>query len=55
MEINAGETVRGVLDYTRHRQVEDQQLVDDSTADFHFFAAEFMRLAETDEEKKLGQ
>ena len=43
MEINAGEAVRGVLDYVRHRQVEDRILVDDSIADFQLFATEFRR------------
>lgn len=55
MEINAGEAVRGVLDYVRHRQVEDRILVDDSIADFQRFATEFKRLAETAEERRLGQ
>lgn len=55
MEINAGETARAVLDYVRELAPEHLEKLRDSEADFERFAAEFERLAETDEERRLGQ
>ena len=55
MEINAGETARAVLDYVHDLEPEDIDRVRDSEADFERFAAEFDRLAETGEERRLGR
>lgn len=55
MEINAEETARAVLDYMRDLDVEKITKVNDSENDFEKFYAIFEKLAETDEEKQLGQ
>ena len=54
MEINAGETARAVLDYTRHVHPADMEKAHDSEADFERFAAKFDELAKTDEQRRLG-
>ena len=55
MEINAGETARAVLDYVRELETEHIEAMRDSEADFERFAADFERLAETGDERRLGQ
>ncbi|MCH9053849.1 MAG: MCP four helix bundle domain-containing protein, partial [Proteobacteria bacterium] len=55
MEINAGETARAVLDYVRDLEPKHIEAMRDSEADFERFAADFERLAETDEERRLGR
>ena len=55
MEINAGETARGMLDYVRDLEPKHIEAMRDSEADFERFAADFARLAETDEEHRLGR
>ena len=55
MEINAGETARAVLDYVRDLDPIHLEVVVDSEADFESFAARFERLAETDDERRLGR
>ena len=55
MEINAGETARAVLDYVHDLKPDTIDRVRDSEADFERFAAEFDRLAETAEERRLGR
>ena len=55
MEINAGETALAVLDYVRHQHPKHLETIRDAEADYEQFAAEFERLAETDEERRLGR
>ncbi len=55
MEINAGETARAVLDYVRELETKHLEEMRDSEANFKHFAARFERLAETDEERRLGR
>ena len=55
MEINAGESARAVLDYVRDLAPEHIEAMRDSEADFERFAADFERLAETGEARRLGQ
>jgi hypothetical protein len=55
MEINAGETARAVLDYVRDLEHEHIVAMRDSERDFERFAMDFEHLAETAEERRLGQ
>ncbi|GEM_PF-1992578 len=55
MEINAGETARAVLDYVRERKSKIREKAHDSEAAFEGFASQFGKLAETDEERRLGK
>ena len=55
MEINAGETARAVLGYIRELGTEHLTVMRDSEADFKRYATQFERLAETDEERRLGR
>ena len=55
MEINAGETARAVPDYVREPLSEHREIIIDSEADFAGYAETFERLAETDEERRLGR
>ena len=55
MEINAEETARAVLNYVRESEPGHLEMMRDSEADFERFAARFERLAETDEERRLGR
>ncbi len=55
IEINATETARAVLDYVHELKPETIDRIRDSEADFERFAAQFDRLAETAEERRLGR
>ncbi len=55
MEINAGEGARAVLDYVRELAPEHIEARRDSEADFERFSRDFERLAETDDERRLGR
>ena len=55
MEINVGETARAVLDYIRDHEESDLERLRDSESDFQLYARQFERLAETEEERILGQ
>ncbi len=55
MEINVGETAAAVFQYVRELAPEHIEAMRDSEADFERFAAAFERLAETDEERRLGR
>ena len=55
MEINAGETAHAVLDYIRVHEAHNRIKANDSESDFKKYASEFIRLAETDEERRLGR
>ena len=54
MEINAGKTAVAVLDYVRDPDPTRLEAIEDAEADYEQFAAEYQRLAETDEERRLG-
>lgn len=53
LEINVGESARGVLDFVRNLEQADLDRVHDSKADFERNADVCVRLAETDEERRL--
>ena len=55
MEINAGEIARAVLGYVRNLDPKHLEAMQGSAAEFERFAADFERLAETDEEHRLGR
>ena len=55
MEINVAETARAVLDYTLDRDAEGKARAHRSAAEFQRFAAEYLRLAQTEEERRLGE
>ena len=55
MEINAGETARAVFDYIWDHEDRDLERMKDSDSNFERYAKVFDRLAETEEEKSLGQ
>lgn len=55
MEINAGETALAVLDYIRDHEARDRNRAHDSESDYEEYADEYIRLAETDEERQLGR
>ncbi len=55
MKIGAGETAGAVFDYVRDREPSDKEKVRDAEIVFGRIAAEFDMLAQTDEEKRLGQ
>ena len=54
MEINASETALAVLGFIRDQDPAQLHIIRDSEADFRRFVGEFERLAETDEEQRLG-
>ena len=55
MEINAGETARAVLDYIQDFEPHALARIKDSEHDFERYTRQFERLAETDEERVLGE
>ena len=55
MEINVGETARAVLDYIQDFEQDELDAIQDSEHDFERYAETFERLAETDEERVLGE
>jgi hypothetical protein len=54
MEIGAGETARGVLDYLGDPDERDLQRIRESEADFERYSREFSRLAATEQMRALG-
>ena len=54
LEINAGETARGVLEYIDVQDVKSLDLIRDSENDFARYMEQYEDLAETDEERELG-
>ena len=54
MEINAGETAVAVLGYVRDQDPTHLEAIEDAEADYEQFAAEYQRLADTDDERRLG-
>lgn len=54
MEIRIGDTVRGVLDYLRGRDPQAIQQIHDAAAEFKRQEDQYFKLADTEEEKKLG-
>ncbi len=55
MEINVEGAAEAVLRYVRDQDAENKERIHNSETDFEHFAAEFQRLAESDEEKRLGE
>ncbi len=55
MEINAGETASAVLQYVWAPQQRDIERILDSERDFELYAAQFERLAEGEDQRRLGR
>jgi len=55
MEINAGETALAVLDYVRDQEPKHLETIRDAESDYEQYALQYQRLAETDEERRLGK